>query len=297
MNRVWKSPLALLLISGILLGAIFPLGRLAAEAGVSPAAWSFLIAAGTGTVLTIAMLAGGHRIGMRPDMLRFYVLAGLISNVLPNMLVFSAMPHLGSGYTGIFFTLSPVITLALSVLFRIKGAGLLALAGIAVGFAGALTVALTRGEAGNPASLGWVFIGLLIPLTLASGNIYRTIAWPKDAGPIELAAGSQLASALLLLAYGALPGAELGLGGLAGVPGLAALQVAASAGMFVFFFRLQAVGGPVYLSQIGYVAAAVGLFTGTVFLAERYGWVTWAGAGVITVGVALTTIAQLRTAR
>jgi hypothetical protein len=28
--------------------------------------------------------------------------------------------------------------------------------------------------------------------------------------------------------------------------------------MFVFFFRLQVVGGPVYLSQMGYVAAALG---------------------------------------
>ena len=37
-----------------------------------------------------------------------------------------------------------------------------------------------------------------------------------------------------------------------------------------FFFRLQAVGGPVYLSQIGYVAAAVGLFSGTLFLGESY---------------------------
>ena len=43
------------------------------------------------------------------------------------------------------------------------------------------------------------------------------------------------------------------------------------------------VGGPVYLSQIGYVAAAVGLFSGTLFLGERYGLLTWLGAAVIIV--------------
>ncbi|MBL9104427.1 MAG: hypothetical protein JNL82_26010, partial [Myxococcales bacterium] len=68
----------------------------------------------------------------------------------------------------------------------------------------------------------------------------------------------------------------------------------ASAAMFVFFFRLQVVGGPVYLSQIGYVAAAVGLFAGTAFLGERYGPLTWAGALVIVAGVVLTTLAQKR---
>ena len=62
--------------------------------------------------------------------------------------------------------------------------------------------------------------------------------------------------------------------------------------MFVFFFRLQAVGGPVYLSQIGYVAAAVGLVSGTVVFGERYQLWTWIGAGIIAAGVAITTRAQ-----
>ena len=62
--------------------------------------------------------------------------------------------------------------------------------------------------------------------------------------------------------------------------------------MFAFFFRLQAVGGPVYLSQIGYVAAALGLVAGNLFLGERYQLATWTGAAVIMLGVAMTTRAQ-----
>ena len=62
--------------------------------------------------------------------------------------------------------------------------------------------------------------------------------------------------------------------------------------MFVFFFRLQVVGGPVYLSQIGYVGAAVGLISGTLFLGEHYQWLTWLGAAIITIGIVMTTKAQ-----
>ncbi len=62
--------------------------------------------------------------------------------------------------------------------------------------------------------------------------------------------------------------------------------------MFALFFRLQAVGGPVYLSQIGYVAAALGLVSGTLFLGEHYPPLTWIGAAVIAAGVAMTTRAQ-----
>ena len=72
----------------------------------------------------------------------------------------------------------------------------------------------------------------------------------------------------------------------------ASRQIASASAMFVFFFRLQAVGGPVYLSQIGYVGAAVGLITGTLLLGERYQLLTWLGAAIITVGIVMTTKAQ-----
>ncbi len=77
-----------------------------------------------------------------------------------------------------------------------------------------------------------------------------------------------------------------------GVPLVVVAQVASASAMFAFFFRLQAVGGPVYLSQIGYVAAAVGLFAGTLFLSEHYQLLTWLGAAIITAGVFITTKAQ-----
>ena len=82
------------------------------------------------------------------------------------------------------------------------------------------------------------------------------------------------------------------LGHVAAVPLETIAQMASASAMFAFFFRLQAVGGPVYLSQIGYVAAAVGLFAGIVFLGERYSALTWAGALIIAAGVAMTTRAQ-----
>ena len=82
------------------------------------------------------------------------------------------------------------------------------------------------------------------------------------------------------------------IGQLAELPLVVIAQMVSASAMFAFFFRLQAVGGPVYLSQIGYVAAAVGLFSGTIFLGERYQLLTWLGAAIIVVGVVLTTKAQ-----
>ncbi len=292
MKPVWDSAPALLMITGGLLGMIFPLGKIASTAGVSPVIWSFVISFGVAiTLVTVDAIRGGLR---RPDAhrMRYFVLAGTISYCIPNIIVFAAIPHLGAGFTAIMFTLSPVITLCLSMLLKLRRPNGLGIAGIAVGFAGALVVATTRGELGQPASPVWVALGLLIPVALALGNIYRTMDWPGHAGALELAYGSHFAAAGVLLVVGFASPWGFDPSPLAAVPLETLAQIVSSAGMFVFFFRLQVVGGPVYLSQMGYVAAALGLVSGTLFLDEQYALLTWVGAGIIAVGVAMTTRAQ-----
>ena len=292
MKFLWDSALGLLVVTGGLLGLTLPFGKLATAAGVPAMVWAFIISFGAGGVLLCALLVSGQRMRLTPHRLRYFFITAAVSYAAPNLLMFSAIPHLGAGYTGIMFTLSPVITLVFSILLGVRRPNMLGIVGIAVGFIGAVMVAVTRGEAGQPADFFWVLVGLMIPVSLAAGNIYRTVDWPEGTGPIELAVGSHLASATLLLIgilvlFGVNAFAPLG-----AVPLVAVAQVASASAMFAFFFRLQAVGGPVYLSQIGYVAAAVGLFAGTIFLGEHYHLLTWAGAVIITIGVIITTKAQ-----
>lgn len=294
MNPLWNSAIGLLLVSGALLGLALPFGKLAGAEGVHPAVWAILISGGGGGVLLLALLAKGTRPAVDLHRLRYFFITAAVTYAIPNLLLFSVIPHVGAGYGGIMYTLSPVLTLLLSLLTGLSRPNRLGIIGIGVGFVGALMVAATRGEAGEPAALLWVGLGLLIPLSLAVGNIYRSHDWPAGAGPLELAAGSNVAAGLLLLLFLVVSNDVAALGDLARVPLLALAQVAAAATMFVFFFRLQTVGGPVYLSQIGYVAAAVGLFAGTLFLGERYQALTWLGAVVVVLGVVLTTLAQKR---
>lgn len=294
MTRLWNSAPGLLLVTGTLLGLTLPFGKLAAAAGISPALWAFVISFGAGAVLLMVLVARGRGLNLDLATLRYFAITAAVSYAIPNLLLFAAIPHLGAGFSGIMLTLSPLLTLAISLILRLRQPDMLGIAGIAVGFIGAVMVTLTRGEASQPAEPFWIGVGLLIPVSLAVGNIYRTLHWPKDSGPIQLAAGSHLAAAVMLVAAAfALPGSS-SFSLLAGVPVLVAAQVAASTAMFAFFFRLQAVGGPVYLSQIGYVAAALGLFAGTVFLGESYRLTTWLGAIVISIGLIMTTKAQAR---
>ena len=66
--------------------------------------------------------------------------------------------------------------------------------------------------------------------------------------------------------------------------------------MYLTFFRLQAVGGPTYLSQIGYVAAALSVAIGVALLGETYPTMVWAGVAIVAAGIGLSTLAQIRQA-
>jgi drug/metabolite transporter (DMT)-like permease len=296
MKALWNSAIGLLLVNGLLLGLTLPFGKMATAAGVPPAIWAFVISFGAGAVLLSALLANGGRIGLDRRKLRYFVVVAAVSYAIPNLLLFASIPHLGVGFTGIMFTMSPLFTLAFSLMLKLRRPSMLGLAGIGVGFVGALVVATTRGEASQPADPIWVAAGLLIPVSLAVGNVYRTVDWPKGSGPIQLAAGSHLAAAVMLLVAAASSAGGGLFAPLAVVPWLVVAQVIVSSAMFAVFFRLQAVGGPVYLSQIGYVAAAIGLISGMLFLGESYRLETWLGAVLISIGLVMTTKAQLRTA-
>ncbi len=294
LRSLLAHPPALLLVAGALIGLNFPLGKLGGQAGVPPAMWALLISGGASlALLPVLLLRGGLR---RPSarLARYAVISSLVSFVGPNLLVFSVIPHTGAGYAGLMFALSPVFTVLFAALCRLRTPGRLGLAGIAVGLVGAVLVSATRGaNPGAPAS-GWLLLALLIPVCLAAGNVYRTLDWPPGAAPDTLAFWGQACSSAVFVAVLLQTEGRIPLGGVvaAGVPALGQMAVAALT--FPVVFRLQRLGGPVLFSQIGYVAAAVGLVAGTLALGEHYAPMTWLGAGVIAAGIGITTLAQRR---
>lgn len=292
MTHLLQSPALLLLAVGTLLGLNFPLGKLAQAAQVPAVLWAALISLGASSLLGAWLLLRRRPVVCDAQHARYFVITALVSYALPNLLVLAAMAHLGSGPTAMMFTLSPLFTALLSRLAGLRAPARLEYWGIAIGFGGALLVALARGEAGRPAAWLWVGVGLLIPLLLALGNVYRSLDWPPRADGTWLAVGSHGVAALLLLALCALTGAWRGLPALAGVPWLAAAQVAAAVLMFPLFFRLQALGGPVLLSQIGTVGAGVGVAVGAGLLGERYPPLVWGGVALIALGIGLTVWAR-----
>src|SRR5581483_171453 len=110
----------------------------AGAGGVPPLIWSALIAIGGAAVLGVALAVRGQRLPLDLRHLRYFGVVAVVSYALPNALIYSAIPHLGSAYAAILFTLSPMFTVVFSMAAGLRHPSRLELAGITIGFAGTL---------------------------------------------------------------------------------------------------------------------------------------------------------------
>ncbi|MEQ8354242.1 MAG: DMT family transporter [Kiloniellaceae bacterium] len=262
-------PLLLVLAVGSLLGVTAVIAKAAALAGWPPLAllaWSNL---GAAAIQLACTTAAGRRFNTTAPYRRYYLISGLLF-ALPNALAFGAAQHVGAGIVALCFAFPLILTYGLALGFGLERLQGRRLAGVLLGLGGALTIALSGGAPGSGLAVSpWLLAALSAPAIIAVGNIYRSLHWPKGADGLELSPGMLLVGGLSLL-----------LALLAGGAGLApaawdtaslaflAGQTAIFALLYLLYFMLQKLAGPVYLSQIGSVGALVGITLATVVLAE-----------------------------
>lgn len=299
-GRCRAEPVALLLAAGFCIGLIFPLGRMAGEAGIAPLLFAALAAAGASLVLGAITLASAQRLPFDASTLGYAAVAGQLTFALPFGTLVLVIPHLGSGVPAILQSLAPIATLAIVLVLGLERPNFLRTLGLATGMAGALIILVSRnaGGPGTEAGFGWYLAALATPAALAAGNVFRSTHWPKGKGPMPLATLTLAAAALglgLVVAVQALAGDLAGVGqALRAGWWLVVAQGLATGVGYAFFFRLQQIGGPVYLSQISYVNTAVGVAFAVLLFDERLSLWVWLAVALVFAGVAIVNRTALR---
>jgi drug/metabolite transporter (DMT)-like permease len=159
--------------------------------------------------------------------------------------------------------------------------------GILTGLAGAavLGVAKARGSLADPI---WIIGALASPVFISLGNIYRTLRWPPGATALSLAPGMLIFGSALLAPVLALAGVPLAPVAITRAAAwLLVGQTAIFTATYALYFVLQKLAGPVYLSQIGSVAAIFGAALAFLALGEPANAGLLIAAGLILAGVVL----------
>ena len=285
-TSTWLLPFACLLGGGGLIGISTNLAKYAGEIGITPLAFLFWSITGAAAILLIVALIRHELPPLNARSFEYYFVAALISVAGSNLLLFSAIPHVGAGFVALIISLPPLLTYLGALALRMERFNIVRALGVAAALLGAGVLAARKFSTPD-ASTFWILIALCGPVLLAIGNIYRTLRWPDKASPSALAPGMLIAASLLLLSVSVLPNFSVNMP-IDWLPlGLIGIQT----------------GGPVLLSLLGSVGAVVGvpvaiflqgemppegLFLGASLIALGVGLVTWGGVKMATTSTETT---------
>lgn len=277
----------LLMGVGVLIALMLPLSKIAMSLEMTPLAYAFWQAFGGGLILLVCQ-GKGSAIRWRGSVARYFGFSALTAIALPNVLAFIVVAQIGSGLTATLYALPSLATYAIALTLRMETLSLARAMGLLMGIAGCVWI-LSPSPAGiSGETVPWLMLGLLIPLSLAIGNIYRTTHWPRGASPEQLAPGMLLGGAILILVVILVRGEAATL--LVGHPtlwGILIIQSMVTAVGYRGFFQLQKRSSPTFLSQLGFVITPAGLLFGILFFNESFGWAVWGGVALLMVGVVL----------
>jgi drug/metabolite transporter (DMT)-like permease len=281
-----RRQLAELLALAALWGGSFLCMRLGA-ADFGPVALVFVRCAGAALLLLPVLLLRGEGAALRAHW-RGVALVGLVNSAAPFVLFAAASLVLSAGLMAVFNATAPLWAAVVAWLGWRERLGAWRAAGLALGFAGVLglswdALALKTGGVLGPALAVAGCVGATLLYGLAANLTRRRLA---GVPPMALAAGSQLASALLL----AVPAAALWP---AEPPGLAAwgaallLAFACTALAYVLYFRLIAQLGATKAISVTFLIPAFAMGWGALVLGERPSGPMLAACAVILLGTAL----------
>lgn len=301
-GKLLEAPLVLLLIIGTFLAVSTVFAKAAPDIGWHPVGllqWSVL--GGAAALFAATRLAGlkrrredaGEAVTSRRQLLVYTLVTGLLF-ILPNMIAVTAAPKVGAGFVALCYAFPLVLTYAFAVVLRLQRFQVLMVGGVLFGVAGGVLLAISGKTLSAEASL-WSVWALSIPVFLAAGNIYRTLQWPEGAKPADLALGMMAVGFIALFAFTTLWGIPAAPAVWTGeAVTLLVAQIAIFGLQYGLYFRLQQIAGPVYLSQIGSVAAVVGLALGFLVFNEVPNAAKLAAVVFVGIGIVLVTAGQRR---
>jgi drug/metabolite transporter (DMT)-like permease len=276
---------ARLILLAAIWGGAFPFMQVAAPA--LGAAWTaeLRVLIG-GLALLVWFRFTGVDAGLRRHA-RFYLLVGAIGIALPFTLYAYAASRAPAGLLSIVNATAPMFGLAWSVAYGDERLSVKKLAGLVLGLAGVALVA-APGSAQGGAEFGRAIAAALAACCAYGvvGVMMKRLA--KGASPRGMAAGNQLAAALVILPL--LPFVPIQQAPDALVlANIAALGLLASGVAFVLYFRLIADAGATRALTVTYLVPFFGVLWSALFLGESLPAATLAGGLLVVAGTLLVT--------
>ena len=277
-----------LLICGGVWGATPSLARLATSEGADPlglAVWQGVLG---GLTLLIVTLIRKRRLPLGRSHLKFYFVCGNSGTLLPNVVMFSAAPHITVGAMSMIISMVPLLTYVQSLLVRIDRPSLARLSGILLGALAIALLVLPGGDDASSSAPMWIAIAIIIPLSFGFESVFVAVRRPPKTDSITLVAGMLLAGGAMLAPIVLLTDTALPLYPPWGTVEWATVgMVMCNVASYSLFLYLIALSGPVFAVQSSYFVTLFGILWGMLIFGEQHPVWFWLALGLLFAGMAL----------
>jgi len=275
---------AMLLGLAVVFGSTYFFGDLALQS-FGPLTVAAGRVAGAATILTVAVLARGHRFPSDAKTWWALLVMGAINNALPFSLIFWGQTRIDSALAAILNAMTPIFTVLLAHLVGNERLSGRRIAGVLFGFVGVAVLigpgALRRLDPTNAAE-GAVLLAALSYATAGLwGRRFRHL-------PTDVAAGGMLiaSSAILLPAAAWIERPWTAIPTGTSLAAIAILGLFCTALAYLLYFRLLARVGATNLLLVTFLLPVVAMALGAVFLGEHLAVGDFIGLALILMGLA-----------
>ena len=274
-----------LLALAALWGGSFLFMRVAVPA-FGPLALAFLRVFGAALMLVPLLAARGELASLRRHW-RPIAVVGFVNSALPFLCFAYAALTINAGVSAIFNSATPLFAAIVAWLWLGDRMTPLRVVGLAIGFSGVLWLGWDKADFGRGGSAAAIAACLLATMSYGIGPSL-TKRHLGGVPPLAVAAGSQVAAAIFLVAPAALAWPAVAPSPAAWLM-MALLAFLGTGFAYVLYFRLIANAGPANAVAVTYLIPIFAVVWGGVFLGERLTPTLVAGCLVIFVGTALAT--------
>jgi len=280
-----RRDVAELLALAALWGGSFLFMRIAVPA-FGPFALAFLRVFGAAMLLVPLLGVRGELVALREHW-RPIAIVGFVNSALPFLCFAYAALTINAGVSAIFNSATPLFAAIVAWLWLADRMTPWRVAGLAIGFAGVIWLGWDKASFGAGGSASAIAACLLATMSygIAPSLTKRHLS---GVPPLAIAAGSQLAAAVFLVAPAVLAWPAVAPSASAWLM-MALLAFLGTGLAYVLYFRLIANAGPANAVAVTYLIPIFAVLWGGVFLGERVTVTLIAGCLVIFVGTALAT--------
>lgn len=287
-SRRSSVPLLMLILYSVIVGAAFPLSKMAMREGIAPTSYVFWQCFGAGSVCLAFALTKKLMRGIDLKFILFCLLIGTIGFALPNSIMIYSLQEIPAGTVGLVISTLPLLTVVFGISLRMEFANKWILSGVAIGVMGAAmlfipAVLLSSGSVG----LSRLLLAFISPVLYAISGLLIARYFPKGVSSVALTAGMLFSASLFLLPFNAIATPNsitfdafslLGL--------LIVVQVVISSISYALYFEITNRAGAIFMSQAAYLVPFSATLWSVILINEHVSFTFMAAALCIFAGLA-----------